>query len=103
MRRRKTEYGEQRGQRSKDGERRPGSTAPFRIRHLKSEKGIALVVVLVLSAVALTIMTALIYMITSSTRISGIQKSYKTAVEAGQGGADVFYQIVALRGETGGT
>jgi hypothetical protein len=66
----------------------------------RSEKGAVLVVVLVLSAVALMIMTALIYMITTGTRVSGLQKRYKTALEAGHGAADIFYQVIALRGQT---
>lgn len=73
------------------------------IRCQSSEKGVVLVVVLVLSAVALAIMTALIYMITAGTQISGLQKRYKTALEAGVGGGDVFYQLIALRAETAAT
>jgi hypothetical protein len=65
----------------------------------KSERGIALVVVLVLSAVALALMTALIYMITSGTQISGLQKRYKTSLEAGKGGTDIFYMLVDRRGD----
>jgi hypothetical protein len=68
----------------------------------KSEKGVVLVVVLVLSAVVLALMTALIYMITTGTQVSGLQKRHKTAIEAGSGGADLFYQLIALRGETSG-
>jgi hypothetical protein len=47
----------------------------------------------------LALMTTLIYMITTGTRISGLQKRYKTALEAGLGGADIFYQVIALRGQ----
>jgi len=65
----------------------------------KSEKGIALVVVLVLSAVALTLITALIYMITSGTQISGFQKRYKTSLEASRGGTDLVYALINLRGD----
>ena len=71
-----------------------------RSRMKSSEKGAVLVVVLVLSAVALMLMTALIYMITMGTKISGLQKRYKTALEAGHGAADIFYQVIALRGQT---
>lgn len=66
----------------------------------KAERGIVLVVVLVLSAVTLMIMTALIYMVTSGTQISGFQKRYKTSLEAARGGSDVFYQIMGLRGDS---
>ena len=64
-----------------------------------NEKGIALVMVLVLAAISLSIMTALIYMLVGGTRTSGIQKRYKTALEAGVGGSEVTYQLVSLRGQ----
>jgi hypothetical protein len=68
-----------------------------------NEKGIALVMVLILAAITLAIMAGLIYMITAGTQISGMQKRYKTALDAGFGGADITYQIIGLRGETSGT
>jgi len=64
---------------------------------VSNEKGIALVMVLILSVIALAIMAGLIYMVTSGTQMSGMEKRYKTALEAGSGGADVQYQIIALR------
>jgi len=66
-------------------------------RRCKSEKGIALVMVLVLSAITLTMMTALIYMITVGTQSSGLLKGYKTALEAGYASADIMAQVIALR------
>jgi hypothetical protein len=66
----------------------------------KSERGIVLVVVLVLSAVALALITALIYMVTAGTQISGFQKRYKTSLEAGKGGTDIFYMLVDRRGDS---
>lgn len=63
-----------------------------------NEKGIALVMVLLLSVIALAIMAALIYMLTAGTQISGMQKRYKTALEAGVGGTDIIYQLIAARG-----
>jgi hypothetical protein len=69
----------------------------------KGEKGIALVMVLVLSTVALLIMAGLIYMLTTGTQISGIQKKYETASEAGLGGSDVTYQLIGLRGDASRT
>lgn len=68
-----------------------------------TERGMVLVVVMVLSAVALIIMTTMIYMITMGTQISGLQKRYKTALEAGEGGGELFYQLIALRAEDTGT
>ncbi len=67
------------------------------IMHYSNEKGIALVMVLILSFIALAIMAGLIYMITSGTLISGLQKRYETAREAGIGGAEIVYQIIAAR------
>jgi hypothetical protein len=64
------------------------------------EKGVALVMVLILAAIALLIMAGLLYMITSSTQISGMQKKYKTALDAGFGGADIAYQFIGLRGDS---
>ena len=66
---------------------------------LSTEKGIALVMVLVLAAISLSIMAALIYMLVGGTKTSGIQKRYKTALEAGVGGGEVSYQFIALRGD----
>lgn len=64
----------------------------------QDEKGIALVMVLILSAISLAIMAALVFMLTASTQMSGVQKRYKTALEAGKGGADVAFQLIATRG-----
>jgi hypothetical protein len=70
---------------------------------LSTERGVVLVVVIILSAVVLLIMTTLIYMVTTGTQVSGLQKRYKTALEAGAGGSDVFYQLIALRGQEADT
>jgi hypothetical protein len=75
-----------------------GRAAMTKTDPLASESGIALVMVLILSAIALAIMAALVFMITASTQISGIQKRYKTALEAGKGGADLTFQLIATRG-----
>ncbi|MDI6744485.1 MAG: hypothetical protein QMD07_03805 [Thermodesulfovibrionales bacterium] len=71
----------------------------MKFKLLKEEKGIALVMVLVLAAISLSIMAALIYMLVGGTKTSGIQKRYKTALEAGIGGGEVSYQFIALRGD----
>lgn len=68
---------------------------------LLNEKGIALLMVLVLAAISLAIMAGLIYMVVSGTQISGMQKRYKTALEAGIGGADVTLQLLSARGDPG--
>lgn len=63
-----------------------------------NQKGIALVMVLVMSAISLSMMTGLVYMVTNMTQISGDQKRYKTALEAGFGGADVILDMIGERG-----
>jgi hypothetical protein len=63
-----------------------------------NEKGIALVMILILAAIALLVIAGLLYMITSSSQITGMQKRYKSGLEASLGGAEVAYQIIALRG-----
>ena len=57
------------------------------MKALRNDRGIALVMVLVLSGIALAIMAGLIYMATSGTQVSGLQKRYKTALEGGLAGA----------------
>lgn len=69
---------------------------------LKNERGIALVMVLVLSLIALAITAGLIYMVTQGTRFSGMQKRYKTALEANIGGVEAIEHIIVLRGESPG-
>ena len=49
---------------------------------LGSDRGAALLLVIVLSTIALVIMTTVLYMITVSTQLSGAEKRYRTAHEA---------------------
>lgn len=63
-----------------------------------NESGIALMLVLVLSAISLAIMAGMIYMITQGTIVSGIEKRYKTALEASKGGTEVVFQFIGDRG-----
>lgn len=67
---------------------------------LVSQEGIALIMVIVLSAIALAIMAALLYMVTSRSEISGLQKRYRTSLEAGMGGASLAYQFIGYRGDS---
>ena len=69
---------------------------------LRNDRGIALVMVLVLSGIALAIMAGLIYMATSGTQVSGLQKRYKTAVEGDMAGAEMMYKIIGNRGKLSG-
>jgi hypothetical protein len=83
--------------RSAQNDRRRARNAIFRI--FFNEKGITLVIVMILSLISLAIIASLIFMITTGTQISGIQKRYKTSLEAGMGGADVTYQVISFRGD----
>ncbi|GBE39025.1 hypothetical protein BMS3Bbin08_01643 [bacterium BMS3Bbin08] len=65
--------------------------------NLLDEKGIALVLVLVLSLIALSITAALLFMASQETRFSGFQKRYKSALEANLGAAEIFEHMVILR------
>jgi hypothetical protein len=55
-----------------------------------SERGAALLLVIVLSTIALVIMTTVLYMITLSTQLSGAEKRYRTAHEAAMGGIQII-------------
>jgi hypothetical protein len=57
---------------------------------LKDDKGIALVTSLLLTLITLTMVMALLYMVTQSTKVSGANKRYKTALEASYGGSELY-------------
>lgn len=63
-----------------------------------NERGVALMVVMILAVILLGIMASLVYMLVASTQVSGIQKRYKTALDASKGGADVAFEMIATRG-----
>ncbi len=68
------------------------------MRFMKNEKGIALVMVLILSLISLAIVSAMLYMITQGTQVSGFQKMYRTAEEASLGGAEATAAFIRARG-----
>lgn len=68
------------------------------MKHLKNEKGIALVMVLVLSLIALAVVSTLIYLVIQGTKYSGTFKRYETAREAGVGGAEIVASLIFNRG-----
>ncbi len=72
------------------------------IKPAGNESGMTLVVVMLLSLVALIITSALIYMVQSGTEISGMQKRYATALDAGMGGVGVAKEFIDTRGVPGG-
>lgn len=69
------------------------------MKHIRNEKGIALVMVLILSIIALAIISALLYLVTQGTKFSGSFKRYETAREAGIGGAEIIAALIGNRGE----
>lgn len=56
--------------------------------------GVALVTSLVLTLVSLTIVMAVMYMVTQSVQTVGLYKRYKTALEASYGGTDVVMKDI---------
>lgn len=64
------------------------------MRYLGNEKGMALVMSLVLAVVTLAFSAALIFMITQGTRMSGLEKIYASALDAGKGGVEVITQAI---------
>jgi hypothetical protein len=65
---------------------------------LRNEKGIALVMVLVLSVMSLAIVAALLFMVTQGTQTSGSLRYFRNAEEAAIGGAEIAAQFINGRG-----
>lgn len=57
---------------------------------LRSQDGIALVTSLMLTLISLTIVMALMYMMTFGTKASGLYKKYKTSLDATYGGTEIY-------------
>lgn len=64
------------------------------MRVVRNDKGIVLVTTLLLTLLTLAIILSLLYMVTAGTKASGIQKRYRTAVEASYGGTDILTKAV---------
>jgi hypothetical protein len=56
----------------------------------RNEKGIALVTSLMITLISLTMILALLYMVTRGIQVSGMQKRYKTVLDAAYGGANIM-------------
>lgn len=67
------------------------------MKHLVNQKGVALVMALILSVTVLAFSAALIYLVTQGTWMSGAFKRYHTAREAALGGVDLFNEIILGR------
>jgi len=70
------------------------------MKRLADERGVALLLVLLLSAVALVTIGGLLYLLARGGFLSGQQKRYATALEAARGGMEVALQVIADRGGT---
>lgn len=70
----------------------------MKIKYIKNERGIALVMVLILALIGLAIVSALMYMMTQGTTMSAGQKFYRTAEEASYGGVELATGYLSGRG-----
>lgn len=61
---------------------------------IRNKDGIALVTSLMLTLISLTIVMALLYMITQGVKTSGQLKKYRTAVEASYGGTEIMVKDI---------
>jgi hypothetical protein len=69
------------------------------MKTLRNEKGIALVMVLVLALISLAIVASLVYMVLQGTKSSGFLKRYESAREAGMGGTEIVAALISDRGQ----
>lgn len=60
------------------------------MKPLRSQDGIALVTSLMLTLISMTIIMALMYMLTQGTKVSGQFKRYKSALDASYGGTEIY-------------
>jgi hypothetical protein len=68
----------------------PALSLPRPRKRLGDTSGFALVTALMFTLISLTIVSALLYIMTQSTIVSGANKRYKTAMGASYGGAELF-------------
>lgn len=64
------------------------------MKFLSENKGFALVTSLMFTLITLTIVMALLYMITQGTQMSAQQKKYKTSLDASYGGTEIITKDV---------
>lgn len=67
---------------------------------LTSQQGSVLIIVIVLSTIALAVMTTVLYVIMMGSQITGMEKRYRTAHDAALGGSEIVKQLIGLRGNT---
>lgn len=64
------------------------------VHAIRNSQGIALVTSLMLTLISLTIVMALLYMVTQGIKTSGQSKRYRTAVEASYGGVEIMVKDI---------
>lgn len=69
-------------------------TVPARRAQRRPDSGVALVAALIITLVSFMLIMSTLYMITSSTKISGIGKRYATAAEAADGAVEVVKDVI---------
>jgi hypothetical protein len=62
----------------------------FNMKHLKNQRGIALITSLMFTVLSMVIGMALLYMVTAGAKTSGAIKRYKTALDATYGGTELL-------------
>jgi hypothetical protein len=65
---------------------------------LRNEKGFALAFVLILAAIALVLTLGMLFLVGTGSFVSGQQKRYRIAVEAGRGGISAMLDLISSRG-----
>jgi hypothetical protein len=66
------------------------------MKKLREEKGVALVIALIVSVAIMAMVTGMLYMIGQSTAMSGAGKSYATAEEAADGSVNILKDAVNM-------
>ncbi len=66
-----------------------------------SQKGAALVMVLILTGIGLAFTVTLLHMVTTGAQMTGGQKRYDTALQAAKAGVDVIRQVIDAQGDPG--
>lgn len=67
----------------------------------EAERGAALILVLILTAIGLTFTATLLYMVTTGAQVTGGQKRYDSALQCAEAGVDVIRQVIDARGNPG--
>lgn len=68
------------------------------MKTLRNEKGFALGFVLILSVIGLLMTLAMMIMVSRGGYVSGQQRRFRTAVEAGMGGVHSMFHLLDIRG-----